>query len=122
MGRDRALLVMFAGMAASLAVWLGSTTVVPLHGFALAFGVFYGGFVAIVPALVMDYFGARHVSGIIGALYTSVAFGSLIGPAAAGFAFDLEHSYTLPILASIAATLIAAVILAALVRANRRRA
>lgn len=29
----------------------------------------------------------------IGALYTSVAFGTLIGPSAAGFAFDVAHSY-----------------------------
>ena len=48
----------------------------------------------------MDYFGGRNVSGIIGMLYTSVAFGTLIGPSAAGFAFDFSHSYTLPILAS----------------------
>jgi hypothetical protein len=29
-----------------------------------------------------------------------VAFGTLIGPSAAGFAFDLNHNYTLPIVAS----------------------
>ena len=33
------------------------------------------------------YLGGRNVSGIIGVLYTSVAFGTLIGPRAAGFAF-----------------------------------
>lgn len=48
--------------------------------------MFYGGYVAVLPALVMDYFGGRNVSGIIGILYTSVAFGTLIGPSAAGFA------------------------------------
>ena len=37
-------------------------------------------------------------------------FGTLIGPTAAGFAFDLNHSYTLPILAGIAVMLIAAAI------------
>ena len=52
--------------------------------------MFYGGWVAVLPAVVMDYFGGRNVSGIIGILYTSVAFGTLIGPSAAGFAFDLE--------------------------------
>jgi len=58
--------------------------------------------------VVMDYFGGRNVSGIIGVLYTSVAFGTLIGPSAAGFAFDVSHSYVLPILASVAANMIAA--------------
>lgn len=63
-------------------------------------------------AVVMDYFGGRNVSGIIGILYTSVGFGTLIGPTAAGFAFDATRSYTLPILASVAANVIAAVIIA----------
>jgi cyanate permease len=60
----------------------------------------------------MDYFGGRNVSGIIGILYTSVGFGTLIGPTAAGFAFDATRSYTLPILASVVANVIAAVIIA----------
>jgi OFA family oxalate/formate antiporter-like MFS transporter len=84
----------------------------PLAAFAFAYGTFYGGFVALLPALVMDYFGGRNVSGIIGILYTSVAFGTLIGPSAAGFAFDASHSYTLPILAGAIANVIAAGILA----------
>jgi MFS family permease len=113
-GRKRALVVMFAGMAATLAVWAASSGFWLLAGFALAYGVFYGGFVAVIPALVMDYFGSRHISGIIGALYTSVAFGTLVGPSAAGFAFDLRHSYALPIAASIAANAIAAAIVAAI--------
>jgi hypothetical protein len=60
----------------------------------------------------MDDFGGRNVSGIIGILYTSVAFGTLVGPSAAGFVFDLSHSYTLPILASACANVIAAGIVA----------
>ena len=65
-----------------------------------------------LPAVVMDQFGGRNVSGIIGILYTSVAFGTLIGPSAAGFVFDLSHSYTLPILASAGANIVAAAIVA----------
>lgn len=72
------------------------------------FGLAYGGWVALLPAVVMDYFGGRNVSGLIGVLYTSVGFGTLIGPSAAGFAFDVTGSYTIPIIASIAANVIAA--------------
>jgi hypothetical protein len=61
---------------------------------------------------VMDYFGGRNVSGLIGILYTSVAFGTLVGPSAAGFAFDFSHSYTVPILVSAAANIIAVIIVA----------
>src|SRR5205814_2247895 len=99
MGRRLALLAMFLGMALALLVWAASAALWMLAALAFAYGIFYGGFVSLLPALVMDYFGGRNVSGIIGILYTSVAFGTLIGPSAAGFAFDLSHSYALPILA-----------------------
>ena len=110
-GRDRALMLMFAGMGVSLLIWVCSRQWWGLCLFALVYGVFYGGFVAILPALVMDYFGGRNVSGIIGVLYTSVAFGTLVGPSAAGFAFDISHSYTLPIWVGIVANIIAALII-----------
>jgi MFS family permease len=113
MGRERSLLLMFTGMAGALAIWALSTGVWSLAAFAFVYGVFYGGWVAVLPAVVMDYFGGRNVSGLIGILYTSVAFGTLIGPSAAGFAFDLSHSYTVPILASAAVNIVAAVIVAA---------
>jgi MFS family permease len=113
MGRRQSLVVMFVGMAAALALWETSTALCPLAAFALVYGVFYGGWVAVLPAVVMDAFGGRNVSGIIGVLYTSVAFGTLIGPSAAGFIFDVSHSYAWPIAASIGANLIAAGIMAA---------
>jgi MFS family permease len=112
MGRQLSLLLMFAGMALALAVWVIATNIWSLAAFAFVYGVFYGGWVAVLPAVVMDYFGGRNVSGIIGILYTSVAFGTLIGPSAAGFVFDLGHSYTVPILASAGANIIAAIIIA----------
>jgi MFS family permease len=113
MGRELSLLLMFIGMALALAMWTVATTVWPLVVFAFVYGVFYGGWVAVLPAVVMDYFGGRNVSGLIGILYTSVAFGTLIGPSAAGFAFDFSHSYTLPILLSVGANILAAMIVAA---------
>jgi MFS family permease len=113
LGRRLSLLAMFVGMALAMVIWAISTSFWPLAAFAFAYGVFYGGWVALLPALVMDDFGGRNVSGIIGILYTSVAFGTLVGPSVAGFTFDLTRSYTLPILASVCANLIAAGIVAA---------
>jgi MFS family permease len=112
LGRQSFLVAMFVGMAASLAVWMVATGFWLLGAFALLFGGFYGGWVAILPAVVTDYFGGRNASGIIGILYTSVAIGTLVGPSAAGFVFDIRHSYMLPIAASIVANVIAAVIAA----------
>jgi MFS family permease len=107
-GRELTLVLMFAGMALVLMCWISATAYWGMTVVALAYGVVYGGFVAVLPALVMDYFGGRNVSSIIGILYTSVALGTLIGPSAAGFAFDLSHSYTLPILIGAGGNIIAA--------------
>ena len=122
MGRASSLLLMFIGMALALAIWAVSTTVWSLAVFALVYGVFYGGWVAVLPAVVMDDFGGRNVSGIIGVLYTSVAFGTLIGPAAAGFIYDFSHSYGLPISASAGADIVAAIIIAVMPRRTTERA
>jgi MFS family permease len=121
-GRELALSLMFAGMALALGAWVFATGFWGMAAFALAYGVFYGGFVAILPALVMDYFGGRNVSGIIGVLYTSVAFGTLVGPSAAGFAFDVSHSYTLPILIGAGGNIIAALIIAGLSKSGAESA
>jgi MFS family permease len=114
LGRKRAQTLMFAGIAASLAWWGVSTAPWALALFALAFGTFYGGFVAIAPALAADLFGARNVSGIIGVLYASVGFGTLVGPPLAGLAFDLTRSYALPIWTTAFLTLGASVLTATL--------
>jgi MFS family permease len=106
LGRRRSLARMFLGMALTLMWWLGSTAVWQIAVFALVFGACYGGFVALAPALIVDYFGERNASGIIGISYTAVALGTLAGPPLAGYAFDFFHSYTIPIAAGGAATFV----------------
>ncbi len=118
-GRSLALAATYAGMALALVIWLTSTSFWPLALFALFFGIAYGSWVALLPAVVMDYFGGRNVSGLIGILYTSAGIGTLIGPSAAGFAFDFSHSYVLPITVGILANVAAAAI-AAITSASRR--
>ena len=66
LGRRLHLVPMFAGMAVELVIWVFSTTFWPLAIFAFVFGTAYGGWVALLPSVVMDYFGGRNVSGIIG--------------------------------------------------------
>ena len=112
LGRAFSFLIMFVGMGLSFAIWLFAASFWPLAVFALVFGVFYGGFVALAPAVVIDFFGAQSASTMIGIVYTSVAFGTLIGPSAAGYAFDLSHSYTLPIILSGCAYALATAVLA----------
>jgi len=55
-------------MAVALVIWLDSTTFWPLALFGFIFGSAYGGWVALLPPVVMDEFGGRHISGVIGIL------------------------------------------------------
>jgi MFS family permease len=80
--------------------WLFADALWSLVIFALVFGLSYGGFVALAPALTADYFGRRSISTIIGYYYSSVAFGALLGPTLAGLLFDLNKSYVVPIIVS----------------------
>jgi MFS family permease len=111
-GRRNALLATFAGMGLAFFIWAISTSLWSLAVFALVYGTFYGGWVALLPPFVMDNFGSRNVSSIIGVLYTSAAFGTLIGPSASGFIFDASGSYLAAILASAAGNVAAVVIVA----------
>ncbi len=108
LGRRRALGGMLVGLAVMMAFWAVADGFWGLAFFAVVYGMFYGGFVALIPALTMDYFGAHSVSGLIGALYTSVAVGTFAGPALAGVAYDLLQDYTLPIVLAAVANLLAA--------------
>ncbi len=106
-GRRAALGGTFAAMAGSLLLWLAATEAWSLIVFALLFGTAYGGFVALVPALAVDYFGPRNAGGIIGLLYTGAGLGALVGPTLAGAIYDARESYTLPILMGVAMNLVA---------------
>lgn len=111
-GRKLSLAGMYLGIGVMLAWWLASANVWQICVFALVFGTCYGGFVALSPALIVDYFGERNASGLIGVSYTAVALGTLVGSPLAGYAFDFTHSYTLPIGAGAAMTLVGALLIA----------
>ena len=93
-GRARTLVLAQAAMGLSYLMWGAAGGYVALAVFALWLGLAYGGIVSLLPALCMDYFGARAVSGIIGTLYSGAALGNLLGPWAAGRVFDHSGSYT----------------------------
>ncbi|MFN4310339.1 MAG: MFS transporter [Ferrovibrio sp.] len=94
-GRSLSLVMLLSGVA--LFYWIVAQGFLALAVFALAFGLFYGGFVALIPAFTADLFGLRAMSAVLGVLYTSVAAGTLLGPTLAGWVFDVTGSYTWPI-------------------------
>lgn len=119
LGRLPSLAVMYVGLGAMLIVWWLSTQYWLLALFALAFGAFYGGFVALGPSIAMDLYGPRAVSGIIGFLYTGPGLGTLVGPPLAGVAFDAFGSYGAPILAGAALSFAAVGFVLVLIRRTR---
>jgi MFS family permease len=121
-GRRRSLAAAFAGMGLMLVWWLAATSFWSLAVFALLFGVGYGGFVALIPALTSDYFGGRNAGAIIGVLYTGPGIGALVGPYLAGLAYDVRESYVLPIALAALANLVAVACMALLTDPARWRA
>jgi MFS family permease len=108
LGRQASLSAMYAGLGAMLLVWLAAQSYWLLALFAVVFGMCYGGYVALLPTLVMDRYGARSVSGIIGFLYTGAGLGTLLGPWLAGAAYDALGAYDVPILAGALCAFLAA--------------
>jgi MFS family permease len=121
-GRQPSLAVMYVGLGLMLILWWLTTTYWVLVLFALLFGAFYGGFVALAPTIIMDLYGPRAVSGIIGALYTGPGLGTLVGPPLAGAAFDAFGSYSAPILTAAALSFAGAGLVWVLVRRTGRPA
>jgi predicted MFS family arabinose efflux permease len=106
-----AFMATFAGLTIAYALWLSAESVGLLTAFALLHGVCYGGFVALAPAVIVDYVGTKHASGVLGALYTCVGPGALLGAPLAGYAFDLWQSYTVPLIASAALMVLSTLII-----------
>jgi MFS family permease len=120
LGRVPSLAAMYAGLGAMYLVWWTASAYWVLALFAVVFGVCYGAYVALLPTIVMDLYGPRSVSGIIGCLYTGCGVGTLLGPWLAGVAYDSMGSYQLPILAGAAFSFGAAACVLPLVHGKRQ--
>jgi MFS family permease len=116
LGREPSLAAMYAGLGAMLLVWWAASAWWLLAVFAIVFGMCYGAYVALLPTIVMDLYGRRSVSGIIGFLYTGAGLGTLVGPWLAGVAFDALGAYDLPIAAGAALAFLAAACVLAMMR------
>ena len=121
-GRRPTLIAQYFGMALLMLLWLAASDVFLLGFFSLVYGMCYGGFVALVPAMMIDYTGPRHASGILGILYTSVGFGTFFGPVLVGAAFDALQDYTWPLTACAGIAALASAIILLLPKPERWRA
>jgi MFS family permease len=109
LGRPVTLMLMQASLGASMVLWSAAGGYAPFAVFALWMGLSYGAIVSLMPALCMDFFGARAVSSIIGVLYTGAALGNLGGPWLAGAVFDASGHYQAVIWGCVALSVLATV-------------
>lgn len=116
LGREGSLVAMYLGLGFMTLVWWSASAYWSLAVFAFVFGACYGGAVALFPTLLMELYGPRAVSGIIGCLYTGAGIGTLIGPWFAGAAYDALGAYDAPLLASAALSFVAAACVLVLIR------
>ncbi len=114
LGRRQSLGAAYFVMGVMFAWWLVSHSAWQLAIFSVVFGVAYGGFVALIPALAADYFGAVRAGAINGSLYTSAGIGNFIGPLLAGRIFDATGAYTIAIGAGIVVNILAVLCIVAL--------
>jgi OFA family oxalate/formate antiporter-like MFS transporter len=118
LGRLPALAAMYAGLGVMFILWWLAGAYWVLALFAVVFGICYGAYVALLPTIVMDLYGPRSVSGIIGCLYTGCGVGTLLGPWLAGVAYDTMASYHLPMAAGALFSFAAAACVIPLCRGN----
>lgn len=107
-GRPLTLVLMQLSLGAGYVVWALADGYAAMAAFALWMGLSYGGIVSLLPALAMDFWGARAVASIIGTLYTGAALGNLAGPWLAGWVFDRTGSYAAVVWGCVALQLAAA--------------
>jgi MFS family permease len=100
-----------ASMSATLLLWLFAGSSYPaLVLFAVLFGIVYGGFIALAPAVAAQIFGVQGLGAVLGALYTAAAFGG-IGLFLAGEYIESSDSYTAAIVGALVAAAVGAVLL-----------
>ena len=118
-GHRRAMLIgLGAQIIAYVALYCADGVGLLLFGAAL-FGIFYGSFVALFPALVADLFGLGH-AGTIGGFI--VAGGGLLGawgPAAAGYLRDADGDFRRVFVLCAVTAVVALILVASLPRPRR---
>ncbi|MGE3289701.1 MAG: MFS transporter [Pseudonocardia sp.] len=92
-GRMATFRACYALIGASFLVWLAATSLPWLLTFAVLLGVGYGGWIALQPTVMADWFGVRGLGAVVGLVYTSSGLGALVGPPLAGLLVDATGGY-----------------------------
>ena len=108
---SRMAALLFGGAAAGIALlMIGSTPSIAFLG-AFLVGLGLGAEVDLIAYLVSRYFGLRSFAEIYSLIFGAFALAGAFGPLVMGAGFDLTGSYHAPLVAFVAATLVAAVLM-----------
>lgn len=97
-GRKMAIIISFVLQLIAFTLFFNATGVASLYLGAAAFGLFYGGFATLFPALVGDLFGSTHAGAIAGFIFGVAGILGGWGPALAGYLRDVQGDYRLTFL------------------------
>ncbi len=115
-GARNAMLIDCALFALSILILVFARPYPVVLLFAVVYGLALGAPLVINPLLAGDYLGMRHFGAIFGVLNIMATVGAALGPVGAGVFFDSQETY-LPVFYFFAATMLAAALVAALMRA-----
>ena len=88
--------VLVAGLlvqALSVATYLAVGQLGEFYALSVVFGLAYGGVMPLYAVLVREFFGARIMGTVFGAVSAFASLGMALGPWAGGYVFDTFHGY-----------------------------
>ena len=81
--------------ALAVATYLAVGQLGEFYALSVIFGLAYGGVMPLYAVLVREYFGARIMGRVFGAVSAFASIGMALGPWAGGWVFDTFHAYQL---------------------------
>jgi MFS family permease len=80
--------------ALCIATYLAVARLGEFYALSVVFGLAYGGVMPLYAVLVREFFGARIMGTVFGAVSAFASLGMALGPWAGGYVYDTFHGYT----------------------------
>ena len=80
--------------ALCVATYLAVSALGEFYALSVIFGLAYGGVMPLYAVLVREFFGARIMGTVFGAVSAFASLGMALGPWAGGLVYDTTHAYT----------------------------
>lgn len=119
-GSKRSMLICSLSLFATTLLLVGSSKLWLFYLVTVVFGFSFGGTAPLNAALIGDCFGLRNLALIMGVIEFGWEAGAAIGPAIAGYVFDITKSYSLAFLGGSISALLASVCLFIIRRPKKR--